>query len=141
MVAGAIAVYLRRRKTAAANLRFGTLASIGILTVVAGVHLGSVPLLQAGTLLTGVGFGTNFLGSIGTIMPLAGADERAELLSAFYIQSYLAFSLPAILAGFLANSLGYQLTTDIYATAIILVTAAGLVRLRAGQAKTTGLPA
>jgi hypothetical protein len=68
-------------------------------------------------------------------MPLAKPDERAGLLSAFYIQSYLAFSLPAIVAGFLAKSLGYALTTDIYATAIILTTSAGLMVLRAGRAK------
>jgi hypothetical protein len=43
--------------------------------------------------------------------------------------------LPAIVAGFLAKSLGYALTTDIYATAIILTTSAGLMVLRAGRAK------
>jgi hypothetical protein len=74
-------------------------------------------------------------------MPLAKADERAGLLSAFYIQSYLAFSLPAILAGFLAKSLGYQLTTDLYATAIILVTGAGLLGLRAERSRAARLPA
>jgi MFS family permease len=136
MVSGAVAVYLRRSKSADANLGFGTLATtLGVLTVVSGVHLASVPLLLVGTVLTGAGFGTNFLGAIGTIMPLAKPDERAELLSAFYIQSYLAFSLPAILAGFLAKSLGYQITTDIYATAIILVTCAGLLGLRAERAR------
>ncbi|WP_112942820.1 MULTISPECIES: MFS transporter [unclassified Rhizobium] len=136
MVSGAVAVYLRRAKSANGNLAFGTMATtLGVLTVVAGVHLASVPLLLLGTLLTGVGFGTNFLGAMGTIMPLAKPDERAELLSAFYIQSYLAFSLPAILAGFLAKSLGYQLTTDIYATAIILVTWIGFLGLRADRAK------
>jgi len=136
MISGAVAVYLRRAKSAGANLGFGTLATtLGVLTVVAGVHLPSVRLLLLGTLLTGVGFGTNFLGAIGTIMPLAKPDERAELLSAFYIQSYLAFSLPAILAGFLAKSLGYQITTDIYATAIILVTAGGFLGLRAERAR------
>ncbi|OCJ17607.1 MFS transporter [Rhizobium sp. AC44/96] len=136
MVSGAAAVYLRRGKSADSNLGFGTLATIfGILTVVAGVHLANVPLLLAGTVLTGMGFGTNFLGAIGTIMPLAKPDERAELLSAFYIQSYLAFSLPAILAGFLAKSLGYRLTTDIYATAIVLVTGAGLLGLRAERSR------
>lgn len=136
MVSGAIAVYLRRGKSGAANLAFGVLATVlGILAVVGGVHLASVALLLAGTVLTGVGFGTNFLGALGTIMPLAKADERAGLLSAFYIQSYLAFSLPAIVAGFLAKSLGYALTTDIYATAIILLMGAGLIALRAGRQK------
>jgi hypothetical protein len=56
-------------------------------------------------------------------------------LSAFYIQSYLAFSLPAILAGFLAKSAGYALTTDIYATAILLLMGVGLLGLRAGRRK------
>ncbi|MBX4862706.1 MFS transporter [Rhizobium sophorae] len=139
MVSGAIAVYLRRSKTASANLVFGVSAkTLGILTVVAGVHLANVPLLLVGTIFTGVGFGTNFLGSIGTIMPLAKADERAGLLSAFYVQSYLAFSLPAILAGFLAKSAGYALTTDIYATAILLLMGVGLVSIRADRRKVAG---
>ncbi|MBY5409915.1 MFS transporter [Rhizobium leguminosarum] len=139
MVSGAIAVYLRRSKTASANLAFGVSAkTLGILTVVAGVHLANVPLLLIGTIFTGAGFGTNFLGSIGTIMPLAKPDERAGLLSAFYIQSYLAFSLPAILAGFLAKSVGYALTTDIYATAILILMGVGLMSIRADRRKVAG---
>ncbi|MGO7421387.1 MFS transporter, partial [Rhizobium ruizarguesonis] len=139
MVSGAIAVYLRRSNTASANLAFGVSAkTLGILTVVAGVHLANVPLLLIGTIFTGAGFGTNFLGSIGTIMPLAKPDERAGLLSAFYVQSYLAFSLPAILAGFLAKSAGYALTTDIYATAILLLMGVGLRSIRADRRKVAG---
>ncbi|TBB30674.1 MFS transporter [Rhizobium ruizarguesonis] len=139
MMSGAIAVYLRRSKTASANLAFGVSAkTLGILTVVAGVHLANVPLLLIGTIFTGAGFGTNFLGSIGTIMPLAKPDERAGLLSAFYVQSYLAFSLPAILAGFLAKSAGYALTTDIYATAILLLMGVGLMSIRADRRKVAG---
>ncbi|WP_086996778.1 MFS transporter [Rhizobium sullae] len=137
MLSGAAAVFLRRAKSPRANLTFGVSATtLGILTVVAGVHLTNVPVLILGTLFTGMGFGTNFLGSVGTILPLAKPDERAGLLSAFYIQSYLAFSLPAILAGFLAKSIGYAPTTDIYATAIILVSLAGLMAVRAERAKT-----
>ncbi|OWV69104.1 MFS transporter [Rhizobium sp. R339] len=134
MVSGAVTVYLRRGKSVSANLNFGVTAkTLGILTVVAGVHLANVPLLLIGTVFTGAGFGTNFLGSIGTIMPHAKAEERAGLLAAFYVQSYLAFSLPAILAGFLAKSAGYQVTTDIYATVILLLMGAGLIAVRAGR--------
>ncbi len=138
MLSGAIAVFLRRSRSPKANLVFGVASqTAGIATVVGGVHLASVPLLLVGTLLTGAGFGTNFLGSIGTIMPLARPEERAGLLSAFYVQSYLAFSLPAILAGFLVKSIGYGLTTDIYATAIVLVSLAGLMALRAAKQTAT----
>ncbi|MBB3592578.1 MFS family permease [Rhizobium sp. BK529] len=131
MLSGAIAVFLRRGRSPKANLVFGVSSqTLGIATVVAGVHLANVPLLLVGTLFTGAGFGTNFLGSIGTIVPLAKPEERAGLLSAFYIQSYLAFSLPAILAGFLVKSIGYGTTTDIYATAILLVSITGLLVMR-----------
>jgi len=138
MLSGAITVFLRRSRSPKGNLAFGVASqTAGIATVVAGVHLASVPLLLVGTLLTGAGFGTNFLGSIGTIMPLAKPEERAGLLSAFYIQSYLAFSLPAILAGFLVKSIGYGMTTDVYATGIVLVSLAGLVMMRSTRETTT----
>lgn len=135
-VSGAIAVFLSRQRTATANLTFGVSSmTLGILTVTGGVHSGNVALLIAGTMIAGAGFGTSFLGSVSTIMPLAKPEERAGLLSAFYIQSYLAFSLPAIVAGFLAKTIGYRLTTDIYAAAIIVTMAGGLMALRAANAR------
>ena len=138
MAAGAFSVFLRRAHSPRANLTFGvSAATIGILTVVAGTHLANVPVLIIGTLITGMGFGTSFLGSVGSIMPLAKADERAALLSAFYVQSYLAFSLPAILAGILAKTLGYQMTTDIYAAAIIATGVTGLMASRARLERAT----
>ena len=57
-------------------------------------------------------------------MPLANADERAGLLSAFYVEGYLAFSLPAVLAGFLAPIVGLPLAADIYGVAVILMAVA-----------------
>ncbi|KRD49355.1 MFS transporter [Ensifer sp. ENS10] len=132
MAAGALGVFLRRARNPKANLTFGVLSTtFGMLTVVAGTHLAYVPILIVGTLLTGMGFGTSFLATLGSVMPLAKAEERAGLLSTIYIQSYLAFSLPAILAGFLAKAVGYQLTTDIYAAAIIGVGLMGLMASRA----------
>lgn len=136
MTAGALGVFFRRARAPQANLMFGVLSTtLGMLTVVAGTHLAHVPVLIVGTLVTGVGFGTSFLATIGSVMPLAKADERAGLLTTIYIQSYLAFSLPAILAGFLAKALGYQLTTDIYAAAIIGIGILGLITSRTSPEK------
>lgn len=136
MAAGAVSVFLRRGRGARANVTFGVSATtLGMLIVVAGTHLATVPVMIIGTLLTGAGFGTSFLGIMGTIMPLAKADERAGLLSAFYIQSYLAFSLPAMAAGFLAKALGYQATTDIYAAVIIVTAVGGLLASRERPAR------
>jgi MFS family permease len=133
-VSGAASVFLLRKKPAATALTFGiSTMTLGILAVVAGVHSAEVPVLIAGTLIAGAGFGANFLGAVRSIMPLAKPDERAGLLSAFYIQSYLAFSLPAILAGFLSKTVGFTATTDIYAAAILVLVGGGVVALRAGR--------
>lgn len=132
MVAGAVSVLLRRTAAPQANLTFGVLATaLGVVGVVAGIHAASVPVLILATLVTGCGFGASFLGCLGTIMPLAEPDERAGLLAAFYVQSYLAFSLPAVGAGFLARILGYATTADLYAAAVLVVSLGGLAVMRA----------
>lgn len=129
-VSGAIAVFLFRERTARANLMAGPVAmTAGLTAVVVGVHTGLVPLLFSGTIIAGAGFGTCFLGAVSTIMPLARPEERAGLLSAYYVQSYLAFSLPAIGAGFLARAVGLSTASDIYVAAIIVLTAGGYAAL------------
>ncbi|MFB2551790.1 MFS transporter [Ensifer soli] len=130
-VCGSIAILARRTRTAASNLRLGPpLMILGMAVVLAGTHAGVVALLFAGTAIAGLGLGTNFLGSVNTVMPLAAPDERAGLLSAFYVESYLAFALPAIGAGFLARVIGLAPTADIYAGLVILLTLAGIAAMR-----------
>ncbi|NTF40856.1 MFS transporter [Rhizobium rhizogenes] len=135
-ISGAAAVFLLRKKSAIAIMRFGIPSmTLGILTVIAGMHAAEVSILALGTLIAGAGFGATFLGTVRSIMPLAKPDERAELLSAYFVQSYLAFSVPAILAGFLSKTLGYAEAADIYVAAILLLIGWGVLALRAGREK------
>lgn len=128
---GTLAVFLLRRQKAETCLTFGTpVVAVGILMLVMGVHEGSAPALIAATLVIGAGFGANFLGCVRAIVPLAAPDERAELLAAFYVESYLAFSVPAILAGFSARAFGLEATADIYAAAVIMLSGGGLLAMR-----------
>jgi MFS family permease len=141
MLSGAVAIAVRRTRAAASNLTAGTLAMMsGLAIVIAGMHGGSVPVLIGGTLLGGAGFGTGFLGTLGMVIPLAQPAERAELIAAYYLQSYLAFSLPALLAGYLVRKIGYPATADVYAMAIIAVGVVGLVvrRSMAGRPTAAG---
>jgi len=139
-IGGAAGVFLLREKTTAMIMKFGIPSmTLGILTVVAGMHAAEVSILGLGTLIAGAGFGATFLGTVRSIMPLAKPDERAGLLSAFYIQSYLAFSLPAILAGFLSKALGFAEAADIYAAAILLLVGWGVLALRAEQEKSVSM--
>ncbi|NTJ64651.1 MFS transporter [Agrobacterium rhizogenes] len=139
-ISGAAAVFLLRRRSAATIMKFGIPSmTLGILTIIAGMHAAEVSILALGTLIAGSGFGAAFLGTVRSIMPLAKPDERAGLLSAFYIQSYLAFSVPAILAGFLSKALGFAEAADIYAAAILLLIGWGVVALRSSREKPLGV--
>ena len=62
-----------------------------------------------------------------TVLPLAKADERAGLLSAFYVEGYLSFSLPAVLTGFLAPIVGLTMAANVYGAAVIVMALASLI--------------
>jgi hypothetical protein len=64
-----------------------------------------------------------------TVLPNAEAHERAGLLSAFYVEGYLSFSLPAILTGLLAPMAGLPLAADIYGAVVIVMAIASLLAM------------
>jgi len=108
---------------------------LGVAITLGGVHTQFVALLLLGTMVSGLGFGAVFSGTLRTILPLAKADERAGLLSAFYLEGYLAFSLPAVLTGFLVPIVGLALAADVYGAAVILMAVASLVAIGVSRAR------
>ncbi|MCD9117068.1 MFS transporter [Pseudomonas bijieensis] len=127
---GALSIYTLRNQEADKLLRLSaSLLVIGLALVLVAVHGGSLPLFFIGTLVTGSGFGAGFLGALRSIMPLALPHERAGLMSAFYVLSYLAFSLPSLLAGNLTRVFGLIPTTDGYGAVLIVLSAAALLGL------------
>ncbi|AXA57434.1 MFS transporter [Pseudomonas thivervalensis] len=130
-LSGALAIYLLRNQEADKMLRpSASLLVIGLALVLVAVHGASLPLFFIGTLVTGGGFGAGFLGALRSLMPLALPHERAGLMSAFYVLSYLAFSLPSLLAGNLTRVFGLIPTTDGYGAVLIVLCAAALWGLR-----------
>jgi hypothetical protein len=103
-----------------------TLAT-GVAITLAGVHEQLVWLMLMGAIVSGTGFGAAFAGTMRTVLPLAKTDERAGLLAAFYVEGYLSFSLPAVLAGFAVPMVGLTVTAYAYGTAVILVALASMI--------------
>jgi hypothetical protein len=101
----------------------------GVAITLAGVAAQLVAPMLAGTLVAGIGFGAAFSGTMRTVMPLAKANERAGLLSAFYVEGYLSFSLPAMLSGFLAPIVGLTTVADVYGAAVIVLALASTVTM------------
>jgi MFS family permease len=128
---GGIAVLTLRAVPARTMMLAGTvalLAGAGI-TVVA-ISLRSEGVFFSGTALAGAGFGGSFQGAIRTVVPLAAAQDRAGVLSAVFLVSYLAMGLPAVIAGYLVVHSGGLLTTAReYGAAVMLLAALALLGL------------
>jgi hypothetical protein len=100
---------------------------IGVAITLAGVHEQVVWLMLLGTVIAGVGFGAAFSGTMRTVLPLARTDERAGLISAFYVEGYLSFSLPALVTGFVVPMVGLTLAAYVYGGAVIVMALVSLV--------------
>lgn len=118
--AGAVSILVFRNGSANTGLTVGALTiSGGTLAILAGAYLGSPAVLMAGALISGIGFGAGFLGAMRSIVTKVTAEERAGLISAFYFESYLANSLPAMIAGYAARHLGLLETATAFGAVII----------------------
>lgn len=131
-LSGAAAIAVLRNGAAQRSLVLGAgCLTAGAALILLAVHSGTVVLFFVGTVVAGAGFGSGFLGSVRSVMPLALAHERAGLMATFYVLSYLAFCLPALCAGFMVQRFGLIATTDGYVIGLIalcLLALVGLVR-------------
>lgn len=129
-LSGALMIFSLRNRPADKVLRLGAgLLAVGVTLILTAVHSASLPLFFIATLIAGSGFGAGFLGALRSVVPLALPHERAGLMSAFYVLSYLAFCLPALLAGNLIRSFGLIATTDGYGVVLILLSLGALAGL------------
>ncbi|MBK5438898.1 MFS transporter [Pseudomonas sp. TH32] len=129
-LSGAVMIFSLRNRPADKVLRLGAvLLAVGVALILTAVHSASLPLFFVATLIAGGGFGSGFLGALRSVLPLALPHERAGLMSAFYVLSYLAFCVPSLLAGNLTRSFGLIATTDGYGVVLIVLALGALVAL------------
>ncbi len=86
----------------------------------------------AGTAVAGAGFGLALLGVNRTLIALAAPGQRAGLIAAIFIISYLGLSIPALIAGVATAHAGLHRTALAYCAAIaaLVAVAAGSLMLR-----------
>jgi len=113
------------------------LLSAGTALTLAGVEAHTVALAGAGTVVAGVGFGASALASFGILSRLAAPGERSELFAVAYVIAYLAFSLPAVAAGFATTSVGLHATMVVYSLSVVALglTALAAQRMRSARLK------
>jgi len=125
--------------TAGARIPAGRAMLAGCLILFAGTAItfgaitaGTADAFLAGTAVAGVGFGLAFLGAFRMVTALAPPAERAGLVAAIFIVNFLAFSIPALIAGWAVTRYGLHQTALVYCAAVaaLVAAAAGSLMLR-----------
>jgi MFS family permease len=125
---GAITAFaVRSWPTARVLAMAAALLTGGTAVTLLGVQLGSIGIAAAGTVVAGVGFGASALGCFGTLARLAAPQERGELFAVVLVISYLAFSLPAVVAGLAATSVGLLATALVYGSVVVALGAITMI--------------
>jgi hypothetical protein len=129
MLTGGASVLASRGLAAPTAIRGASaLLAIGIVATVGAIAAGSPAGMFAGAMIAGVGFGASYGAALRTLFPLAAGHERAGLLSAYFVMSYVVFALPAILAGLavphfglVATALGYGVVLAVAALVTLAI--------------------
>ena len=130
VLSGAVAILAVRLRAARAVLTGGTAALVaGVCVTLGGVQLHSTALFFAGSIVAGLGFGAAFNGTLRSLVPLAEAHERAALMATFFVLSYLAFSVPAIVAGLFVGHVGLQAASVGYGALLVVLGVAALLMM------------
>lgn len=126
---GAIATIGGRNMRPAVAMGTGALVlAVGAAATVAVIAAGSAAGFFIMTAFSGVGFGLAFLGVFRTLTALAPPTGRAALITSIYVVSYLAFSIPVIIAGVAVGHVGLRSTAIVYAAVVAVLSASVAAR-------------
>jgi MFS family permease len=114
----------------------GCLALIaGAAVTFASIETGTPVILFFGSAIAGLGFGPAFMGAYRSTVALATFADRAGLITAIYIVSYLSTGIPAVIGGVATSHYGLHATALVYLVAVAAL-AAVAVSLLARQVAT-----
>jgi MFS family permease len=101
----------------------------GVTVTCAAIVTTTAAAFLVGTAVAGVGTGLALLGVNRTLIALAPPGQRASLIAAIFIISFLGLSIPALIAGVATSHFGLHRTALAYCTAIAALVAAAAGRL------------
>jgi MFS family permease len=118
---------LRKARPQVVLVVAGAFLTLGGLVGVLGVEVTSIWVAAIGAVLSGVGFGAAALAQFGAVTAMAAPHERGELLAVALVVAYVAFSIPAVIAGFADTSYGLHSTSLIYGLGVAVLSALALL--------------
>ncbi|MDF2561240.1 MAG: transporter [Microbacterium sp.] len=132
---GAVTAFVLRKIAARSMVLFGTSAlAVGTLLSLIALGVGSLPFYLVAAAVTGMGFGTAFSGVVASLAPRIPATQRADTFAVIYLLAYLAFGVPAVIAGALVGVVGLEAVCVGYGVVVIALAGVAFgLRVRAGR--------
>lgn len=132
---GAVTAFVLRRLRARTTVLFGTAAlAVGTLLSLIALGVESLPFYLVAAAVTGMGFGTAFSGVVASLAPRIPVTERADAFAVLYVLAYLAFGVPAVVAGALVGVIGLETVCVGYGVVVIALAGVAFgLRARAGR--------
>ncbi|KJQ54343.1 Major Facilitator Superfamily protein [Microbacterium sp. SA39] len=125
---GAITAFVMRNRSPRASVIFGTSSlAVGTALSLVALSVGSLPFYIAATAVTGMGFGTAFSGVVASLAPRIPTTQRADTFAVIYLLAYLAFGVPAVIAGALVGLVGLGAVCVGYGIVVIVLAVVALV--------------
>jgi MFS family permease len=111
-----------------------TLLAPALVLVVAALYLSAFPLLVTGAVLGGAAVGLTMMGGQTRLNAAAPPARRAEVLTGFFVASYVGISLPVVGVGLLSARVGLDAAVLVLAVGIVvlMVASATLLLRRSG---------
>ena len=113
---------IRKHFQPATSLKLGfAIIPIGFGFVIAGSYFGLLPLVLLGTACIGLAaYGFSFQGGLALIADLGGL-QKARAVSGYMFFGYVGFGIPAVILGFLADSIGIISSLMVFEVTIIIL--------------------
>ena len=125
---GAVTAFALRGRRPRTSVIFGTAAlATGTALSLWALALESLSFYLVATAVTGMGFGTAFSGVVASLAPRIPTTERADTFAVIYLLAYLAFGVPAVVAGTLVGVFGLGTVCVGYGIVVIVLALVALV--------------
>jgi MFS family permease len=101
---------------------FGLLSVImGLIFILLTNTYHSFALFITGAIISGIGFGTTFMGAVNVINMISPEDKRGDVSSSFYAISYFALGIPIIGLGIAAQYTNLFSAVQYFIIVIIII--------------------
>ena len=127
-LAGAVTILATRKASSRMAMLWGLGLMAPSVALLAGAQaVRSMPLTLAGAVLSGIAAAVGYRGSLQVVNELAPADQRAEVVSSYYVAAFAGNALPVIGVGVITAKASASIAADVFAVVIAAFAIAALV--------------